>query len=118
MKFKDNFKRICNERGTTPTALLRNMGITTSKVTMWNKGALPKEDMLLRLAKELNCSVMDFFMDEETLTAPEPTDVAQDEDEHELLRIFRKLGRRARHEFMAVAYEYERDAGSQEEDND
>ena len=63
MKFKDNFKRICNERGTTPTALLRNMGITTSKVTMWNKGALPKEDMLLRLAKELNCSVMDFFMD-------------------------------------------------------
>lgn len=117
MRFKDNFKRICNERGTSPTALLRKMGIATSKVTMWNNGSLPKEDMLLRLAKELNCSVMDFFMDEETLMAPEPTDVARDEDEHELLRIFRKLGRRARHEFMAVAYEYERDAELQGDNN-
>lgn len=104
MKFHENLKRICTERGTTPTALLKRMGVVTSKVTIWNNGGLPKEDMLLRLAEELGCSVMDFFADDESLKA----DVVTDDDEREVLRIFRTLGRRERHEFMGIAYEYEK----------
>lgn len=110
MKFHENLKRICNEKGTTPTALLKRMGVATSKVTMWNNGSLPKEDMLVRLAKELGCSVMDFFADEEDLLPSEPTGIILDEDEKELVRIFRILGRRERHEFMSTAYEFEKRA--------
>lgn len=110
MTFAENLKRICTEKGTTPTALLRKMGVATSKVAMWNSGSLPKQEMMVRLAKELNCSVMDFFADEEDLLPSAPSGEILDEDEKELIRIFRTLGRRERHEFMATAYDYEKRA--------
>ena len=110
MTFAENLKRICTEKGTTPTALLRKMGVATSKVAMWNSGSLPKQEMMVRLAKELGCSVMDFFADDEDLLPSAPAGIVLDEDEKELVRIFRTLGRRERHEFMSTAYEFERRA--------
>ena len=65
MDFATNLKRICTERGTSPTALLKSMGVATSKVALWNGGSLPKQETLVRLAKELDCSVMDFFADDD-----------------------------------------------------
>lgn len=107
MEFAENFKRICKDRGTTPTAVLKDMGITTSKVTMWNNGSLPKQDMLVKLAQYLNCSVMDFFADDDTIHAVSHED-SLDDDEKELVRIFRSLDRRSKHEFMSTAYDFER----------
>lgn len=108
MTFAENLKRICTDKGTTPTALLRKMGVATSKVAMWNSGSLPKQEMMVRLAKELDCSVMDFFADDEDIPTSVSAGIELDEDEKELVRIFRTLGRRERHEFMATAYEYEK----------
>lgn len=102
MNFAENFNRICREKGTTPTALLKTMGVATSKVAMWNSGSLPKEDMMVRLAQELKCSVMDFFADE-IAESKEP----ENDDEADILRIFRMLDRRTKHEFMTMAYDYE-----------
>lgn len=113
MNFAENLKRICNEKGTTPTALLRKMKVATSKVAMWNAGSLPKQEMMVRLAEELGCSVMDFFADEEDLLPARPQGEILDEDEKELIRIFRTLNRRERHEFMASVYEFERKVESQ-----
>lgn len=109
MDFATNLKRICTERGTSPTALLKSMGVATSKVAMWNSGSLPKQEMLVRLAKELDCSVMDFFADEETIHTPTPT-IAEphDEDENDILRVYRSLTRRTKHEFMTMVYEFEK----------
>lgn len=61
MNFGDNLKRLCNDRGTTPTALLKKLGVSTSKVSAWYNGALPKIEMLELLAEALDCSVKDFF---------------------------------------------------------
>lgn len=108
MSFAQNLKRICNDRGTTPTALLKRMGIATSKVAMWNSGSLPKQEMLVRLAEELGCSVMDFFMTDEEIAEQERTDNILDEDEKEIVRIFRMLPRRDRHEFMNAVYAFEK----------
>jgi len=108
MSFAQNLKRICNDRGTTPTALLKKMGVATSKVAMWNSGSLPKQEMLVRLAQELGCSVMDFFMTEEEIAEQERTDNILDEDEKEIVRIFRMLPRRDRHEFMNAVYDFEK----------
>ena len=109
MNFADNLKRICTERGTSPTALLKSMGVATSKVAMWNSGSLPKQEMLIRLAKELDCSVMDFFADDADLAAQNSNKTNADtepknEDESDILRIFRSLSRRAKHEFMSMVY--------------
>ena len=69
-----------------------------------SKGSLPKEDEMVQMAKILNCSVIDFFMDEEDLA---PQNESQNEDEADILRIYRSLSRRAKHEFMSMAYEFE-----------
>ncbi len=103
MTFQENLNRICKERGTTLTALVKRMGLSTSKVSRWNEGALPKQEMLVRLAEELDCSVMDFFADEEDLVAVQPHDA----DEEDILRVYRGLSRRNKHEFMAMVYEFE-----------
>lgn len=103
MDFATNFKRICTEKGTTPTSVCKELGVSTSKVNLWNNGSLPKQEMLLRLAQHLECSVRDFFADEKDLHEIKPVN----EDEEDLLRIYRGLPRRAKHEFMSLAYEFE-----------
>lgn len=104
MNFAENLKRICDCRGTTPTSLLKELGLSTSKVTLWNNGSLPKYDLMRRLAEALNCSVQDFFAEQpECQNDPVLTD-----DEQDILRVFRALDRRAKHEFMSMVYEYER----------
>jgi transcriptional regulator with XRE-family HTH domain len=111
MDFATNFKRICKERGTTPTALCKQLQLSTSKANAWTTGSLPKEPMLILLAKTLNCSVMDFFADDETTSAPirdiPNVEFALDEDEMDIIKLFRKLSRKEKHEFMSKIYWYE-----------
>lgn len=105
--FGKNLKRICNERGTSPTKLVVGLGYTNSKVNLWNNGSLPKAEMLVKLAEALNCSVMDFFRtDDEWETQSQV--IPEDEDEEDILRIYRTLSRRSKHEFMSMVYSFER----------
>lgn len=105
MDFATNFKRICSERGTTPTRVCIELGLSTNKVSLWNKGGIPKSDVMVRLAKHLDCTVMDFFADEEDLISK--TEFALDEDEKDIIRLFRMLDRKQKHEFMSKAYAFE-----------
>jgi transcriptional regulator with XRE-family HTH domain len=104
MSFSENLNRICRDRGTTVTALLKNMGISTSKVTMWNNGSLPKQEMLLKLSQELHCSIMDFFQDEGDLGKEQ---IILTEDEQEIVKFYRKITLKEQHIFMARMYAYE-----------
>ena len=104
MDFATNFGRICQERGTSPTRVCLELGLSTNKVTLWNKGGIPKGDVLIKLARYLECSVMDFFADEIDL---QNTEFALDEDEKDIIRLFRMLDRKQKHEFMSKVYWYE-----------
>lgn len=103
MNFADNLNRICRERGTTPTTLCKELGLSTSKVSAWNNGSLPKQEIMVQLAHKLECSVMDFFADNDEIKSSD----TKDEDEKDILRIYRSLSRRGKHEFMAMVYEFE-----------
>ncbi len=103
MTFRENLNRICKENGTTLTQTMKELGVSTSKVTAINKGSIPSEAMLLDLAGYLHCSVMDFFADEGDLKPLETLN----EDESDLIRVYRSLPRRAKHELMAMVYEFE-----------
>lgn len=105
--FSDNINRICSLRGTTLTSVCKKLELSTSKVTTWNNGGLPKEGVMLKLAEVLDCSVMDFFADEDC----REDKVAKDEDEDDILRVFRSLSRRAKHDFMSMVYSFETDDG-------
>lgn len=115
MDFATNFRRICNEKNTTPTAVCLKLGLSSSKVNLWNNGSLPKQPILLKLANELECTVMDFFADEEHLIAK--TEFALDEDEKDIIRLFRTLSRKEKHEFMSQAYDYEKKFLKEGEEN-
>ena len=104
MSFKENINRICFERGTNLTAVIKEVKGSSSFTSAINKGSLPKEDEMVAMAKILHCSVIDFFMDEEDLA---PQNESQNEDEADILRIYRSLSRRAKHGFMSMAYEFE-----------
>ena len=104
MSFKDNINRICLERGTNLTSIVKQVKGSSSFTSSINKGSLPKEDERVKMAKLLNCSVIDFFMDEEDLV---PQTEPQNEDEADILRVYRSLSRRTKHEFMAMVYEFE-----------
>lgn len=105
MGFAENLKRICNEKGTSPTRVCLDLGLSSSKVNLWNKGGMPKADVMVKLAQKLECSVMDFFADEEGLIPR--VEFALDEDEKDIIRLFRMLDRKQKHEFMTKAYLYE-----------
>ena len=104
MNFADNIKRICAERGTNLTSIVKQVKGSSSFTTQINKGSLPKEAEMVEMAKLLGCSVMDFFADEEDL-APQAT--PQNEDEQDILRVYRSLSRRTKHEFMSMVYNFE-----------
>lgn len=103
--FGKNLKRICNERGTSPTKVVVELGYSNSKVNMWNNGSLPKAEMLVKLAEKLNCSVMDFFKTEDEWETAQATPT--NEDEEDILRVYRSLSRRSKHEFMSMVYTFE-----------
>ena len=104
MTFAENINRICAERGTNLTTVVKAVKGSSSFTTQINKGSLPKEHEMLEMAKLLNCSVMDFFDDEEDLKLQT---IEQNEDESDILRVYRSLSRRAKHEFMSMVYEFE-----------
>ena len=116
MSFWENFERICKERGTTPTAVVKNgLGLSASKVTMWKNGSLPKEDILNELAKVLNCKVSDFFADT-------PLDVKvvidtsgsmrkPDLDEEYVVQLIRSCDFADKHDFMSQCVNFDRSRG-------
>lgn len=105
MTFAENINRICAERGTNLTAIVKQMkGSSSFTSRINNEGSLPKEAEMVEMAKLLGCSVMDFFADEEDLAH---TAVPQSEDEQDILKVYRSLSRRAKHEFMSMVYEFE-----------
>lgn len=119
MCFKDNLNRICHERGTYLSTVVKDLGISTSAVTRWNNGSLPKEEQMVALAKYLNCSVMDFFSDDESLSSVHEVKEHKIEhsfgniptlssDEGDILDIFRSLDRKGQHQFMAEAYKFDK----------
>lgn len=104
MSFRENINRICIQRGTNLTAVVKQVKGSSSFTSAINKGSLPKEDEMVEMAKILHCSVLDFFMDEEDLA---PQNEPQNDDEKDILRVYRSLSRRTKHEFMAMVYEFE-----------
>lgn len=60
--FYDNFDKLCTKIGTSPTAFTKNvLGLSTSKVTAWKNGSLPKYEILQKIADVFDCSVGALF---------------------------------------------------------
>lgn len=73
--FYDVFNKLCAKINTTPTAFTRDvLGLSTSKVTAWKKGSIPKYEILQQIADVFNVSVGELFDGEKEKSAPIETD--------------------------------------------
>lgn len=52
--FFDSLKVACAQRGTSPTTLLKKLGMSTSSVTAWKKGVAPSLKTVYQLAEALD----------------------------------------------------------------
>ena len=48
--FFDIFKELCNNIGSTPTSVIKQLGLSTSKITAWKNGSSPKSETLHKIA--------------------------------------------------------------------
>lgn len=94
--FFEQLKLICKLRGTTPTNVVRKIGLSSGNVTSWKNGASPKQDILKKLALELDVPVSAFF---------DGVPTEQSEDEKELLDVYRQLSKSGKRQLIGKAYE-------------
>ena len=97
--FFEQLKRLCALNGTTPTSVVKRIGLSSSNVTSWKNGASPKKDVIEKLAQELNVPVSAFF------EGGLPSLPQLQPDEAELLEVYRKLGQSGKRRLMGKAYE-------------
>ena len=50
----NNFKVACAAKGTSPTALVTKLGLSSGNVTSWKKGGNPSIEILTKIADELD----------------------------------------------------------------
>jgi transcriptional regulator with XRE-family HTH domain len=55
--FYEIFKKLCDERGATPTEVALDMGISTSLTSRWKHGGMPRADTLQNVADHFGVSV-------------------------------------------------------------
>lgn len=84
--FYDNIYKICNDKGTTPTTVLKELGYSTGNVSKWKKGSIPNIDLALAIARKLGVS-LDYLI---TLEGPAHNS-ALSESEREWLEIIARI---------------------------
>ena len=62
--FYNQLEDLCKKNNLTVTALLKELGLSTSKGTAWKGGSIPKYDTLKLIADYFNVSVSYLFEDE------------------------------------------------------
>ena len=55
--FWDMFYAICKEKGTSPNAVCKAIGLSNATATGWKNGTMPKADVLVKIADYLEISI-------------------------------------------------------------
>jgi transcriptional regulator with XRE-family HTH domain len=57
--FYEKFIRMCVQKGVSPTAVAKAIGVNPSTVSDWSRGAKPRAHTLIRLAEYFGVDVID-----------------------------------------------------------
>lgn len=71
--FWESFYKICKDKGTSPNAVCKSIGLSNAAATGWKSGTQPKADVLVKIADYLGCSV-DCLMGRKAEITPQPED--------------------------------------------
>lgn len=82
----EQLNELCVQKGTTPTAFVKDvLHLSTSKVTAWKNGSIPKYEILNQIANYFGVSVGFLFDGKKNL----PSELS--EEETRMLNVFRSL---------------------------
>ena len=59
--FWERFEQLCNNIGSKPNPIVKELGLSNSITTKWKKGAIPNGEILLRIANYFDISI-DYLM--------------------------------------------------------
>lgn len=85
--FYEQFEILCKDSGTNPTRFTTEvLQLSSSKVTAWKNGSIPKYEILKAIASYFHVTVGYLFDGGEKSSLPELT-----ENEQRIVRIFKEL---------------------------
>lgn len=87
MQFYENYVRLCNSIGKSPSAVAEELGLTPAAATGWSQGAVPRKATIQKVADYFDVTVDD-LLGEENVKAAAPEGSGQYE---EFARIFMDL---------------------------
>ena len=85
MSFKENFVKICNDKGVSPSKVVEAVGLKRSAYSQWTDESVPRKATLMRIADYFGVTV-DYLVSGE-----ERTESTLSENEKALLELFRKI---------------------------
>ena len=62
--FYEKLQLLCQERGITPSALAKELGLSTGNLSKWKNGGRPRADTVQKIASYLNVSMDALLQDE------------------------------------------------------
>lgn len=101
--FYDNYIRLCEKLGETPTAVAKKVGCASSNLAMWKKGSTPRTAVLQRFADYFGVSTQYLlFGDGKTDKKEQPTvsDELSDAVSMELLNMIRDASESERRDML------------------
>lgn len=117
--FFDQLAKLCEDKNTTPTKFVTEiLHLSSSKVTAWKNGSIPKYEILNSIANYFGVSVGALFDGKENCqnTTPEIKMIQSINDtSKELLEVFESLPMRERIKLLNAVYDFEeqyRNSGS------
>lgn len=85
--FYDQLNKLCKENNTTPTAFITDkLGLSSSKITAWKGGAIPKYGILQKISDYFKVPVSYLFSEDNDVAKP-----CLEKRESELISLFKQL---------------------------
>ena len=106
--FWENFARLCNEAGKSPSRVALELGLSNGTASGWKKGAIPQERILRRLADYFGVPVESLTADDAPSVTPTVKSVTPETDESQLLAYYRKFSREGKGRLLDFAESMER----------
>lgn len=96
--FYEQLKKLCKQRNTTPTAFVtEKLGLSSSKITAWKNGSIPKYGILKKISEHFNVPISYLFMEDDDNNISE---------EQRLVTAFRQLSNEGRDKVLEIAEMY------------
>ena len=64
--FYQRLRKICKEKGTTVTRMVKDIGLSSANLSNWKSGRLPKTEIAFKIANYLNVSIYDLMGEEKS----------------------------------------------------